>query len=220
MVYKSFNIFCICLRGSASDLGTIDVPGLPSVLLKHPDPYKPFIPLLSHSANPEDTIPLLASSVLASIIAAAQLASPKSSSKTDDALSKLYKYLSNLTKSQDSGFHDIAVQEYSALLRTKRARELFWRQREETVNPLIDILRAAAGAGRDSDSIWSGGASARSVTEAGLNGGVGLQLLYHVLLAIWQLSFEGELIGTGLERYYPHEARKTYPADSVAGSKK
>ena len=184
------------------------MPGLSSELLKHPDPYKPFIPLLSHSTNPEDTIPLLASSVLASIIAAAQLETPKSSPKTEDALSKLYRYLANLTKSHDSGFQDIAVQEYSALLRSKKARELFWSHREETVSPLIGILRAAAGAGRDSDStMWSGGANIRGATEAGLSGGVGLQLLYHVLLAIWQLSFEGALIGTGLERYYLPDAR-------------
>lgn len=72
------------------------------------------------------------------------------------------------------------------------------------MNPLVDILRLAAGAGRDSDStMWSGGASIRSATEAGLNGGVGLQLLYHVLLTIWQLSFEGLLIGNGLEEFVP-----------------
>lgn len=197
------------MRGPASNPG-LDVPDLSSVLLKHPDPYKPFIPLLSHSTNPEDTVSLLASSVLATIISAAQLESPKSSPKIDEALSKLYKYLSNLTKNPDSGVQDIAVQEYSALLRTKKARELFWSQREETVDPLIDILRAAAGAGRDSDStLWSGGASIRSATEAGLNGGVGLQLLYHVLLAVWQLSFEGALIGSGLEEYCSPEPRKT-----------
>ncbi|MCJ1252449.1 H(+)-transporting V1 sector ATPase subunit H [Lignoscripta atroalba] len=177
-----------------------DVPGLPSTLLDHPDPYKPFLPLLTYSTNPEDPIPLLTSSVLASLISQAQTKFPKSTPKTDEALPKLYKYLSGLTKSQDTGLQDIAVQEYSALLRTKKSRELFWKQRQETVNPLIDILRAAAGAGKDSDStLWSGGASIRSATEAGLGGGVGLQLLYHVLLTIWQLSFEGTLIGKGLE---------------------
>ena len=191
-----------------SDLRT-DVPGLPAVLLKHPDPYKPFIPLLSYSTNPEDTIPLLTSSVLASILSVAQLQSPKSSPKTDEALTMLYKYLSTLTKSQDSGLQDIAVQEYSALLRTKKAREIFWAQRGETVDPLIDILRAVAGAGKDSDSTaWSGASSIRSATETGHGGGVGLQLLYHVLLAVWQLSFEGALIGKGLEQYCFSLARK------------
>ncbi|KAL8736858.1 MAG: hypothetical protein Q9181_002273 [Wetmoreana brouardii] len=178
-----------------------DVPSLGPALLEHPSPYKPFLPLLSHSTNPEDPIPLLTSSFLSSLISAAQTDSTKSSSETNEALPKLYNYLSTLTKSQDSGLQDIAVQEYSALLRTKKARELFWKQRQDTVNPLIDILRAAAGAGRDSDStMWSGGASIRTATEAGLSGGVGLQLLYHVLLAIWQLSFEGTLIGKDLEK--------------------
>lgn len=68
--------------------------------------------------------------------------------------------------------------------------------------PLVDILRAAAGVDKDADTtLFSGGASFRSVTEAGLSGGVGLQLLYHVLLTVWQLSFEGSLVGEGLEKY-------------------
>ncbi|KAL8841730.1 MAG: hypothetical protein Q9176_003125 [Flavoplaca citrina] len=184
----------------ASDLIS-DVPPLASTLLDHPSPYKPFLPLLSHSTNPEDPIPLLTSSFLANLISASQTESAKANPQTNEALPKLYSYLSTLTKSQDSGLQDIAVQEYSALLRTKKARELFWKQRQETVNPLVDVLRAAAGAGRDSDStMWSGGTSIRSATEAGLNGGVGLQLLYHVLLAIWQLSFEAVVIGRDLEK--------------------
>ncbi|MCJ1399820.1 H(+)-transporting V1 sector ATPase subunit H [Xylographa trunciseda] len=177
-----------------------DVPGLPSALLDHSDPYKPFLPLLSHSSNPEDPIPLLTSSVLASLISAAQTKFPKSMPQTDEALPKLYKYLAGLTKSQDSGLQDIAVQEYSAVLRTKKSRELFWKQRQETVGPLMEILRTAGGAGKDTDStLWSGGASIRTATDAGLGSGVGLQLLYHVLLVLWQLSYEGSLVGKGLE---------------------
>ncbi|KAA6410984.1 MAG: V-type H+-transporting ATPase subunit [Lasallia pustulata] len=176
-----------------------DVPSLPSMLLDSPDPYKPFLPLLSQSTNPEDPIPLLTSSVLTSLISSALVTSTKP--KTDEALPKLYKYLSTLTKSQDSGLQDIAVQEYSALLKTKKSRELFWKQREETVNPLVDILRAATGAASDNGStLWNGGGgSIRSATDGGLSGGVGLQLLYHVLLVIWQLSFEGSMVGQGLE---------------------
>ncbi|KAI4221519.1 MAG: hypothetical protein LQ349_007825 [Xanthoria aureola] len=178
-----------------------DVPPLVATLLDHPSPFKPFLPLLSHSTNLEDPIPLLTSSFLASLVSASQTDSPRATSQIDEALPKLYSYLSTLTQSQDSGLQDIAVQEYSALLKTKKARELFWKQRQDTVNPLVDILRAAAGAGRDSDStMWSGGASIRSATEAGLSGGVGLQLLYHVLLVIWQLSFEASLIGKDLEK--------------------
>ncbi|KAG7006685.1 hypothetical protein G7Y79_00013g034570 [Physcia stellaris] len=178
-----------------------DVPALTPTLLEHSEPYKPFIPLLSQSNNPEDPIPLLTSSVLASLLSSAQIQFPKSNAQLDTALPKLYKYLSTLTKSQESALQDIAVQEYSALLRTKKARELFWNQREETVSPLMDILRAAVGAGKDSDSTMISGATSIRSGDAGLSGGVGLQLLYHVLLVIWQLSFEGSLVGTGLERY-------------------
>ena len=183
-----------------ADKAAVDVSDLSSNLLEHTDPYKPFLPLLAHSNNSEDPIPLLTSSILATLIAKAQSLYPKSTPKTDEALPKLYKYLSNLTKSQDSGLQDIAVQEYSSVLGTKKARELFWKQRGDTVNPLIDILRTASGASKDSDStIWSGAASIRSAGDSILGGSVGIQLLYHVLLVIWQLSFEGNLVGKGLQ---------------------
>ena len=180
--------------------GDSDAQLLASKLLEHPEPYRPLAPYLSHSTNPEDPIPLLASSVLTSLLSAAQLQSPRSDQKTEEALTQLYKYLSTLTKSQDSGLQDIAVQEYSALLRTRKAREIFWKLREETVNPLFDILRTAVGVSKENDStLRNGGSSIRTTTESGLSGLVGLQLLYHVLLAIWQLSFEASLIGKGLE---------------------
>lgn len=158
------------------------------------------MPLLSHSTNLEDPVPLFASSVLTSVISNAQPLYPKGNPKLNEAIRKLYKYLSALTKSEDTVLQDIAVQEYSSLLRTKNSRELFWEIQEETVKPLVDILRSAAGVDKDSDTtLFSGGVSIRSVTEAGLSGGVGLQLLYHVLLTIWQLSFEGSSLGKGLE---------------------
>jgi V-type H+-transporting ATPase subunit H len=114
---------------------------------------------------------------------------------------QLFSYLSALTKSTDGGLQDIAVLEYSALLRGKTSRDLFWKQRKETVVPLVDILRAAAGVsnGDSTSTLWSGAASLRSGPEGSLGGGVGLQLLYHVLLVLWQLSFEGATIGDGLE---------------------
>jgi V-type H+-transporting ATPase subunit H len=172
-------------------------------LLDHPDPYKPFLPLLTYSSNPEEPIPLLTSAALSNIIGTAQNKFPKSNAKTDEALAKLYKYLSGLTNSQDSGLQDIAVQEYSAVVRTKKSRELFWSQRKETIAPLFDILRNAVGATKDSDStVWSGASSVRSM-GSGLGEGVGIQLLYHILLVIWQLSFEGSLVGQGLEEYVP-----------------
>jgi V-type H+-transporting ATPase subunit H len=170
-------------------------------LIKHSDPYKPFLPLLKPSSNADDPIPLLTSAVLSSLISAALAASSKPSQAIEEALPQLYSALSTLAKSSDAGLQDIAVQEYSAVVRTKKARELFWKQRTETVDPLIGILRAAAGAGKDTDSaIWSGTGSVRTA-DTGITGGVGLQLLYHVLLVIWQLSFEGAMVGEGLQEY-------------------
>ena len=166
--------------------------------MEHPEPYTPFLPLLNSSSNPEDPIPLLAASVLSNLVASAQIKFPKSTPKTDEALPKLYQRLSVLTKHQDSGLQDIAVQMFSAVLRTQNSRKLFWKQRQETVDPLFEILRTAAGAAKEGDStLWSGGTSVRG--EGGLSGGVGIQLLYHVLLVVWQLSFEGAFIGNELE---------------------
>ncbi|EHK98601.1 hypothetical protein M7I_5542 [Glarea lozoyensis 74030] len=76
--------------------------------------------------------------------------------------------------------------------------------KKDTIEPLVEILRSAAGVAANGDSasnLWSG---TPSVREGSLGGGVGLQLLYHVLLVLWQLSFEGENIGEGLEeKDYP-----------------
>lgn len=175
----------------------LDVPNLALQLLEHSDPYQPFLPLLAQS-NVEDPIPLLTSSVLSQLISVAQTLQPKSTPETDVALSQLFKYLGRLTKSQDSGLQDISIQAYSVVLKIQKARQLFWTQRQETVTPLFDILRAAVGS-KDSDStLWSGATSIRSA-EGTLSGGVGLQLLYHVLLVIWQLSYEGASIGPDLE---------------------
>lgn len=102
-------------------------------------------------------------------------------------------------KSSDTGLQDIGVQHYSALLRTKRSREIFWNQRDATVDPLVDILQTAAGSMKDNGSTTLGGSSNTRSTETGIGGGVGIQLLYHVLLVIWQLSFEGKLVGNDLE---------------------
>ncbi|KAI9713789.1 MAG: H(+)-transporting V1 sector ATPase subunit H [Bogoriella megaspora] len=188
--------YMLVLAGDIVD----DIPSFVSELVQHPRPYEPFLPLLKYSNNAEDPVPLLASTVLSSLLAQAQLVVSKLSPQTEDALSRLFSFISTLAKSSDAGLQDIAVQEYSSLLRTKRAREIFWKQRKETIHPLVSILRAAAGAPKDTDSttLYSGG-SVRSATDVGLSGGVGIQLLYHVLLVIWQLSFEGSLVGEGLE---------------------
>ncbi len=162
------------------------------------------MPLLRHSNNAEEPIPLLASSVLVRLLSAALVGSSKTSPDTEDALAKVYGYLATLAQSSDSGLQDIAVQEYSGLLRSKRSREVFWEQRDRTVAPLIEVLRSAAGVGKngdDSSTLWSGASTTRSTMDIGLGGGVGLQLLYHVLLVLWQLSFEGALVGETLEEY-------------------
>jgi V-type H+-transporting ATPase subunit H len=167
-------------------------------LIKHPHPYRPFLPLFKTSSNPEDPIPLLTSAVLSTLISQALVESQKKNAEIQEALPQLFTYLSSLAKSSDSGRQDIAVQEYSSVLRTAKSRDMFWKQRKETLDPVMDILRAAAGSTKDNGStLWSG-ASIRSTPEVGLSGGVGIQLLYHVLLVVWQLSFEGSLVGDGL----------------------
>lgn len=177
----------------------VDNPSFVSALVKHETPYQPFLPLLKTSTNPEDPIPLLTSAVLSNLIAQALTISSKSSPQIDEALPQLFSYLAGLAKSSDAGLQDIAVQEYSAVLRTTKSRLIFWEQRKETLDPLMDILRVAAGAAKDNGStLWSGVAGLRSAPE-GLSGGVGIQLLYHVLLVIWQLSFEGSMVGDGLQ---------------------
>ncbi|KAH7095389.1 armadillo-type protein [Paraphoma chrysanthemicola] len=172
-----------------------DIPALTAALVKHPAPYKPFLPLLKNS---DDPVPLLTSNVLAGLLSYAVAQTSKNTTQSDDALTQLFSYLSTLAKSSDAALQDIAVRFYSAVLRSSKARRIFWKQRKETLNPLFDILRAAVGTAKDTDSTLYGSNSIRSA-EGSLAGGVGLQLLYHVLLVIWQLSFEGELVGEGLQ---------------------
>lgn len=180
----------------------VDIPVLTESLAKHGHPYKPLLPLLKQSNNPEDPIPLLTSAVLASLMSFALIAQPKSTPDMDEALPTLYSYIAELAKASDSNLQDIAVQHYSALLRTSKSRQQFWKQRKETLGPLMEVLHSATG-GKDSDStMYNGGstaASIRSMPESIKISGVGLQLLYHILMVIWQLSFEGALVGPGLD---------------------
>ncbi|KAI1470246.1 ARM repeat-containing protein [Daldinia caldariorum] len=176
------------------------VPALAKALFRDPDPYQHLLPLLAHSNNSEDPIPLLTSTVLTTLMAT----SKDESASTKRALPLLLTYLCGLVKnSNDAGLQDIAVMEYSSLLYGKSSRQLFWKQRSETVAPLIEILRKAAGVGGESSaSLWSGNTTTRSGGFEGISGGVGLQLLYHVLLVLWQLSFEAEDIGNDLDDEY------------------
>jgi len=174
------------------------VPALAKAFLRSEDPYPHFLPLLARSNNTDDPIPLLTSIVLVNLMAGARDESPVTISK---ALPVVFSYLSTLTKSTDSALQDIAVQAYSSLLYSRAPRKQFWKQRSETVTPLIDILRAAAGVKNSnaSASLWSGTtATARTGFEGSLGVGVGLQLLYRVLLVMWQLSFEAAEIGDDL----------------------
>jgi V-type H+-transporting ATPase subunit H len=174
------------------------IPALSKAILRAGDPYRHFLPLLAHSSNAEDPIPLLTSTVLVSLMAGSRDESPAT---VDKALPVIFSYLSSLTNNSDAGLQDIGVQEYSSLLYGGAPRQQFWKQRSETVTPLIEILRAAAGVGNSdaSASLWSGTTgTARSGFEGSLGGGVGLQLLYRVLLVMWQLSFEAAEIGDDL----------------------
>ncbi|KAJ4295721.1 H(+)-transporting V1 sector ATPase subunit H [Collariella sp. IMI 366227] len=148
-------------------------------------------------------IPLLTSVVLVSLMAGSRDESPAT---IDKAMPVIFSYLSSLTNNADAGLQDIGVQEYSSLLYGRAPRQQFWKQRSETVTPLIDILRTAAGVGNGdaSASLWSGTTSAArsSGFEGSLGGGVGLQLLYRVLLVMWQLSFEAADIGDDLNDEY------------------
>lgn len=174
--------------------------------------------MLKQSSNPEEPTALFTSAVLSQMLAQSLKQSSKPSPQVEEALPQLYSCLSAFTKSTDAGLQDIAVQEYSAVMRTRKSRELFWKQRKETVDPLFDILRAAAGSGKDTDSTqWSGAASVRTV-DSGLSGGVGIQLLYHILLVIWQLSFEGSMVGEGLQEYVDEPKILTYTDTSTVNT--
>ncbi|KFY68792.1 hypothetical protein V496_00792 [Pseudogymnoascus sp. VKM F-4515 (FW-2607)] len=173
-------------------------------LLEHENTYAPFLPLLAQATSPEEAIPLLTSTALTTLLARESNTNPKGRPASDEALPILYKYLSTLAKSSDSGLQDIAVMGYSSLLRSRRSRELFWESRDVTVEPLISILRTAAGvsaSGESAASLWDS-ATTRTGGEGFISGGIDLQLLYHVLLVMWQLSFEGVAIGDGLEDEY------------------
>lgn len=173
------------------------VPSLAKAIFKSNDPFRHFLPLLK-SNNTEDPIPLLTSHALANLMALAR----DESKVTQQALPMILTYLSGLAKSTDAGLQDIAVQEYSAVLFGHVSRQQFWNQRSETIGPLVKILQTAAGVGNgdnSSASLWSGNSNGRSNGfEGSLGGGVGLQLLYHVLLVMWQISFEAEDIGDEL----------------------
>lgn len=117
-------------------------------------------------------------------------------------------YLAGLTKSNDSYLQDVAVPSYVSLFRSSYARIIFWNTGDEAVEPLISILEAAAGG--SSNGSTSGGSNPLGNL---IQGGVGLQLLYHVLLVIWELTFE-EVVAESIHPYVPSATLYLTPADS------
>lgn len=177
---------------------SLDVPSLAKAIFKNSnEPYRHFLPLLKNKSV-EDPVSLLTAHALTRLMATAR----DESQATQQALPMMLSYLSTLAQSADAGLQDIAVQEYSSLLFGHVSRDQFWNQRSETITPLMNILQTAAGIGNggsSSASLWSGNASTRSNGfEGSHSAGVGLQLLYHVLLVVWQMSFESENIGDDL----------------------
>lgn len=139
--------------------------------------------LLSHT---DEATPLLSSSVLTTILTASLRASNKATPDARAALPELYRFLAGLTKSSDVHLQDIAIQSYVSLLRSSYARTTFWELEGETVAPIVKILETAGGQNGNSNDR----SGALGGNPAAAQGNVGLQLLYHVLLVIWELTFE------------------------------
>ncbi|KAF8469118.1 armadillo-type protein [Kalaharituber pfeilii] len=159
------------------------IPTFADALLAVPKPFANLLPLLSHS---DKNVPVFTSKVLTTLLSVSfqKASGGEPSDDTKTALPTYLSYLSTLTKSHDTYLQDIGVQSYVTLLRNSYARTTFWYTGDEGLNPLIAILEAASGG--------SNGSSSGSLSSMGnlIQGGVGLQLLYHVLLVIWELTFE------------------------------
>jgi len=129
-------------------------------------------------------------------------ASRDTSPATAKALPELLKYLSGLVGGNDTTKQDIAILQYSNLLYGKASRNQFWKMREKTIAPMIEVLKSATGVNNDTSaaSAWSGSTSLRTTGGEGqIGGGVGLQMLYHILMVMWQMSFDADVIGDDLD---------------------
>jgi V-type H+-transporting ATPase subunit H len=180
---------CCCVWGVRSSevrADVVDVPSFANALLALPKPFELMLSLLKGAAD--QTIPLLSAAILTTLISTSLSASSKTSPQVKDALPKFYRHLSTVSRTADSDQHDLAIRSYVALLRTPYARETFWDMKEETVAPLFKTLETAA---RGTGSL-GGSDRTSSLTGAAVivQGGVPLQLLYHVLLVVWQLTFD------------------------------
>lgn len=169
-----------------------DVPTFTQALLHHPKPYEHLISLLNHSDNP---IPILSSSILTTLVSTSLL-EHKIPQETKDAFPVLIKYLSTLVSSTESNLQDLGIQSYVTLLRTAYARTSFWDMGEDILNSLVEIIETAAngsGSGKTEVGLSQASTIASSASSATMTlqqGGVGLQVLYHVLLVFWELSYE------------------------------
>ena len=179
----------------------LGVPAFTNSLLSLPKPFAHLLSLLSHT----DESPLLSASVLTTLLAAYLKSSVKPSPDACDTLPKLYHFLAGLAKSPDGHFQDIAIQSYVSLLRSTFARTTFWDMKEETVAPIVKILETAAAGNCGGSDRVTGVTGGTSIVQ----GGVGLQLLYHVLLVIWELTFE-ELVAEEINLYVQYHIILVY----------
>ncbi|EGX49944.1 hypothetical protein AOL_s00076g585 [Orbilia oligospora ATCC 24927] len=184
-----------------------DVPSFVTTLTSHSDPYSHLMTLLDHTDAP---IPIISSYLLTTLISSS-LSKSRTDNPTKQALPTLFKYLATISSSSESNLQDLAVQSYVLLLRNSYSRNTFWEMGDETMKGLTEVIETAAAGSKGSRTtdvgvvnIASGISSAVPLLSTGSSsvpaaaaplkqGGVNLQLLYHVLVAIWQLSFEEEI---------------------------
>ncbi|KAF8416757.1 armadillo-type protein [Tirmania nivea] len=161
------------------------IPEFADALLSVPHPYTNLLPLLSHT---DATVPVFTSKVLTTLLSVSlkhtnSKGAPPEDTKT--ALPTYLSYLATLMKSNDTYLQDVAVQSYVSLLRSSYARITFWDAGDEGLRPLINILETAAGGSGN-------GSNYGNMSNVGnlIQGGVSLQVLYHVLLVFWELTFD------------------------------
>ncbi|KAK6529315.1 H(+)-transporting V1 sector ATPase subunit H [Arthrobotrys megalospora] len=196
-----------------------DVPAYITTLNSHSDPYSHLMTLLDHTDAP---IPIISSNLLTTLISSS-LSKSKTDKPTQQALPTLFKYLATISSSSESNLQDLAVQSYVLLLRNSYSRSTFWEMGDEMVRGLTNVVETAAAGSKGSrttDVGLSGGVASSSVaasssgpsattallssSAANTNlkqGGVNLQLLYYVLVGIWELSFEEEIAEELDEKY-------------------
>lgn len=161
---------------------------------------RPFTLLLS-LLKTDDPIPWLSCSILTTLFTTA-LSAKKFMDNVQRELPEFNRYLATLAKAPDHHLADLAIQSYVALLRTASARTAFWEQKEETLEPVINILKtSASGSGSSSDRASMTGTTSTIGGSGLVQGGVPLQLLYHILLVTWELSFDGEIAEEMDEKY-------------------